>query len=574
MTNALKTRFVFSLLMLVTCSVIGQVVKDDSYFQSPVKHELRLAGTFGELRSNHFHAGLDIKSAKGTAGDPIYAAAAGFVSRIKISRTGYGNAIYIDHPNGHTTVYGHLRSLNKKISDFIKAEQFKIENFELDIELDSSQLKVAQGEQVAIMGNSGKSYGPHLHFEIRHTASEVPLNPMIFGLRPFDNSPPSISRIKLFELNDRMEEQGGKIYSTKFVETGKYRISGDTIKAGAWRVGLGVQTVDPMNGNHNKNGVYKIEMLVNDQVAYKIGFDSLAFDLSRYINAHIDYRHFTKKKVRFNRCYKLPGNELPNILSEETAIVKLYENQPQKIEIIVSDFENNQSTLTFWILRNSKMNEVKPLVYNYLLPFDEANIINQNDIKLYFPEKSFYENTYLYLSNSAEKSDQYYAHIYHVGNPETPLHRYAKIYIKPFEIAENLKSKLVLVDCKENNIQSYGGKWEDEFFTASVGSFGSFSLLVDTIGPSIVPLSKSRDLSRSNSISFKISDNMKTAGNAKGLSYRATIDGKWVLFKYDLKTKKIKHNFEDAPDGQTHELLISVADDRGNTSFLKRNFTR
>lgn len=567
------TIFFFSILSFNL--LFSQETPEYTSFTSPIKHEIRLAGTFGELRSNHFHMGLDIKSSQGASGDPIYAAEKGFVSRIKVSRTGYGNAIYIDHPNGYTSVYGHLKSFNKEIADYVYRTQHELKSFEIDVDPDSLQIIIASGEQIAFMGNSGQSSGPHLHFEIRETISEVPINPMIFGIKPMDTTPPKLPSIKFYELNDKLEEVNGIKVNTKNLGNGQYRLTGDTIQVGAWRTAIGIQAFDPMNNGYNKNGIYKIKMKVDGALVYTVEFDSISFDNTRFLNAHIDYPNFRQTKIRYHRCYKLLGNRLPNIKQEEDAIIKLYKNKPRAVEVSVFDFQDNESKLKFYLLRNETISAAKPTIFNYILPYTEANAITQNNLNVYFPEQTFYEDTYLTLNVSSEISESQIASIFHIGNPDIPLHRYAKIFISDIKVAPMDTSKLCWVRCdSKNNITSYGGDWEKDHFTTRINQFGDYTLMLDTIAPTIKPNFTSDNFQKRSAISFTISDNFSVSGDAKGLHYNAYLDGEWVLFEYDLKKNRITHHFATPPDAREHNLLIEVLDDRGNKNIFQRNIKR
>ncbi len=564
-----------SLFLLLPLLVFGQKQIKERYFASPVKHEIRLSGTFGELRSNHFHHGLDIKSSKGRSGDPIFAAAEGYVSRIKVSRTGFGNAIYIDHPNGYTSVYAHLSSFSQDFENYIVSEQKKSQRFDVDVYPDSSKFIIKKGQEIAKMGNSGRSFGPHLHFEIRETISEAPLNPMRFGIKPEDNIAPTVGNIKVYKLNDKIQEIGSAIHKTYRSKSGQYKLSKDTIRLGAWRTGISIQTFDPMNVNANKNGIYRIQMFVDKSLSYEILLDSISFEDTRYINAHIDYKQFKASKIRYNRCFKLPGNELPNIYANEESIIKLYKDKARKVEIIVTDFDQNESRLVFFIKRDENMGEIAQNTFNYYLPYHEANIVSQNEYKVFFPEKSLYEDLMLMINSADENSDGYYSKVLHLGNEDIPLHRYIKLYVLPKTIPSHLKSKICLVSCNESQkMKSYGGDWEDEYFISHVNAFGNYTLTVDTIPPTIKSRTDFNKLKTLNKISFTINDNIETAGRAKGLEYKAFIDGSWVLFEYDLKKKRITHQLTTPATGESHDFLLEVTDDRGNKSIFQKNFIR
>ena len=205
------------------------------YFRSPVDHAIKLSGTFGELRPNHLHAGIDIKAKNGRVGQPLYAVADGFVSRINVRTGGYGNALYIDHPNGYTSVYAHLEKFPDEITDYIKEIQYKKQTFEIEIYPKDNHFNFLKGDVIGTLGLSGRSYGPHLHFEIRDTESEYPINPLLFGLDVEDRLRPKMHQLKLYRLNDKKETFGTRTYDLTKRSSGQYRIKGDTISVGAWR---------------------------------------------------------------------------------------------------------------------------------------------------------------------------------------------------------------------------------------------------------------------------------------------------------------------------------------------------
>ncbi|GLR16875.1 peptidase M23 [Portibacter lacus] len=510
--------------------------------------------------------GIDIKSSRGQHPDPILAADEGYISRINVSRAGYGNALYIDHPSGYTTVYGHLKSFHPSIDSIVQKIQADSQSFEITYYPDSLLIPVRKGQEIAKMGNSGSSHGPHLHFEIRETKSEAPLNPMRFNIKPIDKVAPIIPKVKIYYLDNKFAEIDGKIL-TPTVNGSNYTLPKQ--KIGAWRIGIGIQAYDPMV--YNKNGIHKMEMFVDDKKVYQFAFDSITFDDTRYINAHIDYKYYKKTKTRLHRLFKLPGNQLPSINSIEP-IINLYKDKPQKVLINISDFEGNISSLAFDVERSEDIAPPTPKIFNYFIPHNEANIVEQNNIKLIFPERALYEDLFLYVNSS---SSEYLTNVYHIGNEITPLHRPLKLIIDSLRIDSSLMDKVCLLECtKPDRISTYGGNWKDGHFVASVSSFGNYAIGIDTIAPEIKPIQKSDNFSKSSRMSFIISDNFSDSGSARGLRYNATINGQWAKFAYDLKTKKITHHFDTPPENKSHHLVLEVTDDRNNTRRLEKNFIR
>ena len=301
-------RILLSLFFLFTLILNAQSKYPQDYFRSPLDITTVLSGTFAELRSNHFHAGLDIKT-KGREGLNVYAAAAGYVSRIKIAHFGYGKAVYITHPNGYTTVYAHLQSLSPILESYIKKLQYKNESFEVQVFPEPLDLPITKGELIALSGNTGSSGGPHLHFEIRDN-QERPINPMLFGLTTKDTKKPNIKSFYAYPLNDTSHVNG---FNTKQklrligLKNGDFKIS--DIKAYG-QIGFGVESTDRHDLAGNNNGVFKIESYLNGDQNFEVNFERVSFDESKHINRFIDYSHFKEKKKRIQKIFRDTNNPL------------------------------------------------------------------------------------------------------------------------------------------------------------------------------------------------------------------------------------------------------------------------
>ena len=256
------------------------------YFISPLEIPLVLSGTFGELRSNHFHSGFDIKTQQ-KSGLSVIASGDGYVSRINVSRWGYGKALYLTHPNGYTTVYGHLKKFSPEIEAYVKKNQYKKEAFEIRLYPEAGELKVVQGEIVALSGNSGSSGGPHLHYEIRDIKANI-LNPMLFGIKIPDHKKPTIQAAFAFSENDSSQvNQSNKIVNINLIKQNNGDLLANTIYAYG-KIGIGINAFDRLDGALNRNGLYDIMMRVNGEVLYKFTADKFSFGESRYINTYID----------------------------------------------------------------------------------------------------------------------------------------------------------------------------------------------------------------------------------------------------------------------------------------------
>lgn len=544
-----------------------------NYFRSPITYTLRLAGTFGELRPNHFHAGLDIKSPNGAIGATIVAAADGHISRIIRGPYGFGNALFVEHPNGYTTVYGHLHEFTPPIEAYVKNMQYQEQSYEVDIRPPADLFPVLQGEQIAIMGNTGASAGPHLHFEIRETASGKPANPLLFGLKVTDNTAPRMHQLRVYQLNEQHEAISAKTY--KLLHSGNnYRLE-DTLEVNAFHAGFGLSVYDHMDDVPNWNGIYALSMYVNDSLAYRFRADAFSFDESRYLNAHLDYREQRTNGTYFHRTYILPGNKLSLYEhSQNGGVVHLQPNQAASIIILAEDKNGNTSRLQFWV-RQRGIPSPKQQGYTYFLPYGEESLIDNGSLYLHFPEGIFYENIYLKYRFTIDHSDHVYSAMHHIHEPLTPVHHPFEIALRPTTLPEELRSKAFVAYCNKNgNVTNMGGEWKSDRLFAKSSTFGDYCILVDEVKPTIRPLNLKRDMKAAKSMTFKIYDNFYTGGSAKDLSYRATVDGQWIMLEKDGKTGILTYHFDEKIPPGEHQLRVVATDAVGNEAVFEAAFVR
>ena len=279
----------------------AQAAYPKDYFINPMEIPLVLSGTFGELRTNHFHAGLDIKTQQ-REGIPIKAAADGYVSRINVSLWGYGNALYITHPNGYTTVYGHLKGFSPEIDAYVRKKQYEKESFTIRLYPKADELKVTQGQTIALSGNSGSSGGPHLHYEIRDVKQNI-LNPFYFGVDVPDHKNPSIQAAFAYSKNDSSQvNQSNKPVQLVINRKLDGDLQANTIYAHG-EIGIGINAYDRLDGALNRNGLYQLDMTVNGEEAFKFRADRFSFGESRWINSFIDYERLAQKRQRVQKCF-------------------------------------------------------------------------------------------------------------------------------------------------------------------------------------------------------------------------------------------------------------------------------
>ena len=545
-------------------------VKSQNYFSNPVKYKIRLTGSFGELRKNHFHTGIDIKSSGNYKLNRVYAIADGYVSRIRIGPGGYGKAIYINHPNGITSVYAHLDHFSKKLA--VIAKKIQYDNKSFIINPDSLNIPVEKGEFIGQIGNTGRSFGPHLHFELRNTETEHPINPFLFGIKPGDKRVPKLLRVKLVALDTSFNVLNSKIYKLQKSKYGNYITKPFTIKYGAWRLGIEVLGYDKMNNASNKNGIYKMSMKVDGQKVYEFRMDSLDFDKMKTVNAFIDYKSYVDYKSRYIRLYKLPGNDLNILLDSLNGLIDLYKEKYRKIEISAEDFEGNKSKLFFELKRDTVIRKTKPLLFNNIVKYGEQKDIKDKDFILSFDKGDLFKDLYLFTKSQYMDSSFYSADISIFTNYE-PFKNDVDLYIKPV-IFDSSADKMTIIKIEGSKEINYGSDTKYGYIHTLIDSYGTYKIALDTIAPVIKPVVFGKILRKTRKIIFKITDNFQTAGIASELKYNGFIDGKWVLFEYDKKNKTIKHTFEKNLKKGQHHLKIIVEDDKGNKSLFESSFIK
>ena len=571
-TGLIKIIF-FTILFLLNNFAESQNKYPQYYFRSPIDFPVKLSGTFGELRTDHFHSGIDIKT-NGKQGKFIYAIADGYISRIKISESGFGKAIYITHPNGYVSVYAHLKKYNKKIEKFVRAKQYECELFAIQIFPKKNEFPVTKGEIIALSGNSGGSDGPHLHFEIRETKTEIPINPLLFGIDVKDYVKPKIRTLKVypFDSNSRIDSSSSPV-EYKVVGWGQlYRLENyDTLDVSG-KIAFGIQTYDLFNDVKNKNGVYSIELYVDSVLYYSHTSEKFSFNESLYINSLIDYKEFKQNKRRIQKNYIDPNNKLSiydSIINKGwiTFSDTLYHN----ITYVVKDVKKNTSKLLFTI-KSYLCENIDTVIHdstyvsgNRFL-YDTANSFENKNIKIYFPENSFYDS-FNFIYSESESIEEGFSKVYHLHNEFTPVHKRFNLSIKTDSLPEFLWEKAIIVRLNKNDdLRTKGGKWKNGFITAKVREFGRYTVVVDTIAPEIKPLNihNKKKIYNYKTIKIKIIDDLS------GIKfYRGTMNHKWILMEYDAKNDLLTYFIDDRMKKGKNHFMLEVKDERGNLSVYK-----
>ncbi len=540
-------------------------------FRSPIKYKLLLSGTYGELRPNHFHAGIDIKSPNGRSGADIVAAADGYISRVKVSASGYGNVIYMNHPNGYTTVYGHLSKFNPAVAKYIKRKQYEKQRFSVNLYPPQDMFKFKKGDVIAKMGNTGTSSGPHLHFEIRDRRTEEPLNAARFGLPLKDNVAPKLHKIKTYLLDNTLfafEEKEWKVEK----KGNEYRLKGrDTLIIGSNEFGLAIKAFDHMEGSRSWNGVYGIKLQMDGFSEYDFKLDRFSFKDTRFVNAHLDYEDKVTKNSTYHRLYTLPGNRL-KIYDQKGGILRLNDRKAHQVNIDVMDASGNKSKLVFWVKKGALAPQPAKN-FNYLLAYDQPNTIDYGNLVCQFKTRTFYENIYFQVGMTHSSDPTVLSPIYQIHDYTTPVQRYFNISI-PAEMltAEQRAKAFIAFRNKKGNWINAGGKWQFNKMEGKVRSLGEYAILIDTEPPTITPINFSSNMSGATTMSFKLKDNFSTTGKGKSMTYSATVDGKWILMEY--RSGKLTYFFDSHVPKGKHTLRISATDGLGNNTVFEEEFTR
>jgi murein DD-endopeptidase MepM/ murein hydrolase activator NlpD len=566
--------FLFVIFQLnSTTSFSQQTEYPQDYFQSPLEIPLGLSGNFGELRTNHFHAGLDLKTEQ-REGLNVLAVADGYVSRIKVSPFGYGYAVYINHPNGLTSVYGHLKKYADKIDRYVKKEQYRLQSFSVDLFPDSALLPVFKGENIGLSGNSGGSGGPHLHFEIRETVSEKVLNPMLFGFDIKDKIPPTISGIWIVPMNDSTWVNGARIpvnYESKGT-SGVCTLKNVKPATVYGDFGFAVHTTDMLNGHANRCGIYRIEFFVDSLQVYGQRMDRLDFTTNRAMNAHTIYERFKKNKSSIHGSYRLPGNPLDiydNLVND--GIVSFRDGKLHQCEYRITDFEGNVSTIKFKVQSLSKPSGVAPKPKDFLVRWnwEEDNTIVTEDVKLSMKAYTLYEDLDLTI-NKIKKLQNVIGPTYQIASSYEPVHNAFDLSIRVNPPKPELSSKLTIVrfDPDKEKIISEKSVYKDGWLSAQPQYLGYFAVMIDTVKPSITSIDFTPNLKNRTQFSMSISDGLSGIDQIIPM-----IDDHWALMEYDAKNSRLTYYFD--PQYITHgkhQFTLKVIDATGNEKVYNGSF--
>lgn len=538
------------------------------YFRNPLNVDISLSGNFGELRPNHYHMGLDLKTLR-RENLQVFAAADGYVSRIKIESGGFGRAIYINHPNGITSVYCHLNDFNQALEKWVKNKQYELESWNLNEEVPAGSFPVKKGEFLAYSGNTGGSQAPHLHFELRRTSDEVNLNPMLFDFPIPDNTRPSILRLGIYDRTKSVYEQSPRVVPLAAKATGSYSAAPITVNSP--RVSIAITSYDTHTGSSNLNGIYEAVLFDNNNAVVGFRMDAISYDATRYLNAHIDYRTKTNGGAYLQHLSELPGY-LHSIYTKFNGdgVLDLSDQQPHEIKIVVKDANGNSSTATTTIRYNGSPVAYAPPAGKRFYPL-MVDVFESDDCEFIIGERTLYDSVTIAHKRSLSSLPAVISAVHTIGATYIPLQDAMAVRIKPIIDPEpSQRERVVMQRFAGTKKDVMKVSWQNGWAMAGFRDFGSFQLVVDNEAPQILPVgfTEGANLAKSSRISFTVKDNLD-----KWKVLRTELDGKWIRFTND-KGRYFHYRFDENCGPGDHILKVIAMDEAGNQAEKSFRFSR
>jgi Peptidase family M23 len=555
----------FLLLVLVPGILQSQSITNTvqkGYFRNPLGIPMEIVANMGELRTNHWHMGLDIRTNQ-KENQPVYAAAEGYITHIGIRPQSFGRYIVINHPNGLSTLYAHLNDFFPALEEYVTNKQYQQETWAIELDFDPQQFPVSKGQFIAYSGNTGGSQGPHLHFEIFETKTTKRLNPLLFGFPLQDNVPPDLVKLALYDRSISVYEQTPEFFSVKRTDSGYIIPKLPVFKTGLQKLSFGIQAYDRISGSSNADGIYSAELFVDENSRVRFRIDSIDYAATAYMNAQIDYKHRANGGAFLQHVSRLPGDHggIYHAAGGD-GVIELADTLPHPVRIEIRDAYQNASQLSFLLQYDDslvKMN-FRELPHQHYAP-NQVNVLEKPDFEVYLPEGCLYDTILplYYRSNT----NSYYAvsALHQLNDASIPLHDDITIRIKPDKIIPDERRDKIIIQRNGRGVSNRKAEWQGEWLAASFSDLGTFQAFADVLPPTINELGKGDtiDLSPATRIIFTPADNFGVK------SFRAELDSQWVRFTNDKSRNWIYVFDERCPYG-LHHLKVTVEDMAGNTT--------
>lgn len=538
---------------LLACTFTAQAQEEPSapVFRPPFDFPLTLSGNFGELRSNHFHGGVDFKT-QGVVGKPIHCIADGYVSRVSVTHGGYGQALYITHPNGYTSVYGHVLKFAPAIEEMVEEYQYRHETFAVDLEPEPHRIRFKAGEVIALSGNEGYSFGPHLHMEIRRTDTGELIDPLQFYTdRVKDTTPPRASMVMLYPQRGTGVVEGSSQKKSIPVASLSRPVS-------AWgEIAAGIGAYDYMDGTHNHYGVRSVVLYVDSAEVFRSTVDGVLPAENRMINAWTDYEEHRKKNRWVMRSHLLPGNRLRMLQADEKrGVVTIDEERDYQFRYELTDLYGNRSVYRFTVRGRRQPIEAPHPETRHYLAWDKGNVVQEPGMELAVPRGMLYEDVALNLRVVKDTSAVSYE--YRLHDEPVSLHAECPLWIGVRRLPVADTSKYYVVRKRGSRKASAGGTYHDGWMRTTIRELGTYAVAIDTLPPRVTPLDRARW--KSGHVRFKIGD-----AETGVKDYRVEIDGRFALFAFSSKDAVLRMRHpERLKEGIPHTLELVVTDYCGN----------
>lgn len=530
-----------------------------NFFRSPLNIPMQLVANFGEIRANHWHMGLDVRTQQ-KVNLPVYATADGYIARVSVEPGGFGQAIYINHPNGFTTVYGHLNSFFPALAKYVKQHQYEEQSWKINLIIPANWFPVKKGDFIALSGSTGASEGPHVHFEIRNTKTENCLNPLLFKFPIADALPPALFRLAMYDRNKSVYEQLPVIFAIKKTGT-TYTLVDQTIRVGSSQVSFAIGAVDKFSGSNNPNGIYSAKISMDEKPVSEFVLDNISYNDTRYINAQLDYSYKARKGISLQHISPLPGAQdvVYNVFNGD-GMIHLNDEEPHSIIIEVNDANGNTSKLKFNIQHNESLQKnYSPTAAEWFLP-NNVNIFERENFELYTTAKTIYDTVAVNFNSANNSSANVVSSVFGFLSAAIPVHDSITVRMKPMQIIpEEWKNRVIIKNVSGSKTFIKKGEYQRGWYAAKFRQFGTYQAFIDKEPPTInAPPS---DLSKTNRIVFIPKDNFNVIKN-----FRAEVDGQWLRFSNDKGKTWIYFFDKHFPKGE-HELKVTIEDEAGNLTI-------
>ena len=556
--------------LLTIFFLYASIINSQNSGDYPLEIPIILSGTFGELRPNHFHAGIDIKT-KGTEGFKVYSIGDGYVSRIQITHGGYGKALYIKHDNGQSSVYAHLQKFSPKIEKIVKEIQYSKESYTFRTYPSKDEIRISEKELIGFSGNTGRSFGPHLHYELRDELDR-PINPMAFkNYSVKDTIPPVVLGLyyKLIPENS-ISGSNSSFNELKLKKISNNLFISDTLKTSG-PVGFGINSFDRMNNTWNKMGLSNIKTNIDGNEIFNMDLNSFSYDEWRHINTFIDYPYYKNKKIKIQKLYIEEFNPLDMYKrSLGDGVVKINEtNVTYLYSVKLFDFNKNQSEILVpiqWVKQNDLSNRKLDFENMFKVNKDSTYNFKFPGAKVSIEKNSFYTDKIIQIFEENN--------LLHVDKDSIPLLKGITIKMDVSRYNDSIRNRTYIGRIGENKKSSFvSSKKEENYVIAKVNNLGDFVIKIDSIKPniSVIDISENQWISNRKNLSIKISDNESGVKN-----YRGTINDKWILLEYNPMKGILSYDFNDNVnrDDAKNVLEIKIEDNVGNEKKLIKTFYR